>query len=232
MYIFYNSKKKLGYFIFFFQQVLKFNQESIEFVVEYHPEDYNKVESRLHDLREQMLTTSQLRTTHKRTLHVRTLFDYNPSTDSGLPSRGLAFKHGFILHVTNASDDEWWQAKVLLPTPEEDVFGIIPSKRRVERKEKARLKNVKFSQSRDINSGEKRKKNFAFSRKFPFMKSKEHSGSEEVSDEEECIRSYEPVSLQHIKYFRPVILLGALKDRFNDDLISEFPDRVIMLFIN
>ncbi len=29
--------------------------------------------------------------------------------DDGLPSRGLGFNYGDILHVTNASDDEWWQ---------------------------------------------------------------------------------------------------------------------------
>ena len=26
-----------------------------------------------------------------------------------MPSRGLGFNYGDILHVTNASDDEWWQ---------------------------------------------------------------------------------------------------------------------------
>jgi len=44
-------------------------------------------------------------------LYYRALFDYDPTKDSGLPSRGLAFKYGDILHVTNASDDEWWQGR-------------------------------------------------------------------------------------------------------------------------
>ena len=44
-----------------------------------------------------------------RTLYVRALFDYDPHKDDGLPSRGLSFSYGDILHVTNASDDEWWQ---------------------------------------------------------------------------------------------------------------------------
>ena len=60
----------------------------------------------------------------------RALFDYDPSKDSGLPSHGLAFKYGDILHVTNASDDEWWQARKLVPCDEDDGLGIIPSKRR------------------------------------------------------------------------------------------------------
>lgn len=50
----------------------------------------------------------------------RTLFDYDPSRDDGLPSRGLAFNFGEILHVTNASDDQWWQARRVLPGGQEE----------------------------------------------------------------------------------------------------------------
>lgn len=39
------------------------------------------------------------------------------------------------------------------------------------------------------------------------------------------ILSYEPVMRQEICYARPVIILGPMKDRINDDLISEFPDK-------
>ena len=55
--------------------------------------------------------------------------------DDGLPSRGLAFSYGDILHVVNASDDEWWQARKVLPNGEEGaVLGVVPSKLRWERK--------------------------------------------------------------------------------------------------
>lgn len=60
----------------------------------------------------------------------RARFDYDPSRDAGLPNRGLAFNYGDILHVTNASDDEWWQARRVLPNMEEEGYGIIPSKKR------------------------------------------------------------------------------------------------------
>ncbi|POI30903.1 hypothetical protein CIB84_005346, partial [Bambusicola thoracicus] len=43
--------------------------------------------------------------------------------------------------------------------------------------------------------------------------------------QEDCILSYEPVTRQEINYTRPVIILGPMKDRINDDLISEFPDK-------
>lgn len=42
---------------------------------------------------------------------------------------------------------------------------------------------------------------------------------------EENVFSYEPVQQMQINYTRPVIILGPLKDRINDDLISEFPDK-------
>ena len=60
----------------------------------------------------------------------RALFDYDPSKDSGLPSRGLPFCVGDILHVTNASDDEWWQAKRINADGVEEGLGIIPSRLR------------------------------------------------------------------------------------------------------
>lgn len=74
----------------------------------------------------------------------RALFDYDPMKDDGLPSRGLAFHYGDILHVTNASDDEWWQARRVLNTGDEQGMGIVPSKRRWERKQRARDRSVKF----------------------------------------------------------------------------------------
>ncbi|KAK7486483.1 hypothetical protein BaRGS_00022284 [Batillaria attramentaria] len=221
-------------------QALKRAGDTVEIVAQYKPEDYNRFEAKIQDLREQMMNTSSgsLRTTQKRTLYVRALFDYDPAKDSGLPSKGLAFHYGDILHVTNASDDEWWQARRITPEGEEEGMGIVPSKRRVERKERARLKNVKFT-GKNSSSADKhghaaaakdkdKKKNFSFSRRFPFMKSKDQSGSEDVSADErgdEPILSYESVVQQELKYTRPVIILGPLKDRINDDLISEFPDK-------
>ena len=74
----------------------------------------------------------------------RTLFNYDPNKDDGLPSHGLAFRYGEILHVTNASDDEWWQARRVTALGEEEALGIIPSRKRWERKQRARDRQVKF----------------------------------------------------------------------------------------
>lgn len=46
-----------------------------------------------------------------------------------------------------------------------------------------------------------------------------------LSEPEESILSYEPVVFEKLKYVRPVIIMGPFKDRINDDLIAEYPDR-------
>ncbi|KAG7237386.1 hypothetical protein INR49_032431 [Caranx melampygus] len=200
--------------------------------------EYGRFEAKIHDLREQMMNHSMssgsgsLRTNQKRSLYVRALFDYERSKDSGLPSQGLSFRYGDILHVINASDDEWWQARRVTPHGDSEEMGVIPSKRRVERKERARLKTVKFNAKPGSfeskgSFNDKRKKNFIFTRKFPFYKNKEgeQDGSDSDRSQEDVILSYEPVMRQEITYARPVIILGPMKDRINDDLISEFPDK-------
>ncbi|XP_076606430.1 disks large homolog 2 isoform X34 [Chaetodon auriga] len=236
---------------------LKGAGQVVTIIAQYRPEEYGRFEAKIHDLREQMMNHSMssgsgsLRTNQKRSLYVRALFDYERSKDSGLPSQGLSFRYGDILHVINASDDEWWQARRVTPQGDSEEMGVIPSKRRVERKERARLKTVKFNAkpgSFDSKGSfnDKRKKNFIFTRKFPFYKNKE--GEQDGSDsdqhvslkqtfgachnyvcllwsQEDVILSYEPVLRQEINYARPVIILGPMKDRINDDLISEFPDK-------
>ncbi|XP_046472158.1 disks large 1 tumor suppressor protein isoform X5 [Neodiprion pinetum] len=269
---------------------LKGTGQTVTIVVQYKPEDYNRFETKIHDLKQQisqqnMMTGTLMRTSQKKSLYVRALFDYDPNKDDGLPSRGLAFRYGEILHVTNASDDEWWQARRVTPQGEEEGLGIIPSRRRWERKQRARDRSVKFQGHMPVildkqSTLDRKKKNFSFSRKFPFMKSKDDksedgsdqepfmlcytqddtntedlssaTGSKEIlyrvelpymeeltlvylekdGDEnveelssEETILSYEAVQQLAIQYTRPVIILGPLKDRINDDLISEFPDK-------
>ncbi|XP_014848598.1 PREDICTED: discs large homolog 1-like protein isoform X8 [Poecilia mexicana] len=193
---------------------LKNAGQTVTIIAHYRPEEYSRFEAKIHDLREQMMNSSissgsgSLRTSQKRSLYVRALFEYDKTRDSGLPSQGLNFKFGDILHVVNASDDEWWQARHLTPQGEQEEVGVIPSKRRVEKKERARLKTVKFNaKSRDRGDNNDDPTN------------KSHSGQDEY------VLSYEPVVQQEVNYTRPVIILGPMKDRINDDLISEFPDK-------
>uniref|UniRef100_A0A2I3HN71 Discs large MAGUK scaffold protein 3 n=1 Tax=Nomascus leucogenys TaxID=61853 RepID=A0A2I3HN71_NOMLE len=208
---------------------LKRAGQSVTIVAQYRPEEYSRFESKIHDLREQMMNSSMssgsgsLRTSEKRSLYVRALFDYDRTRDSCLPSQGLSFSYGDILHVINASDDEWWQARLVTPHGESEQIGVIPSKKRVEKKERARLKTVKFhARTGMIESN----------RDFPGLSddyygaknlSKSNLHTDRVSSGGLCSLSRCSPSLVH--YARPVIILGPMKDRVNDDLISEFPHK-------
>ncbi|XP_039250744.2 disks large homolog 4-like isoform X1 [Styela clava] len=229
---------------------LKSSGNNVTIVVQFRPEEYNGFEEKIQELREQIMNQSlssggggSILTSQKKTLYVRSLFDYDSTRDSGLPGKGLSFRYGDVLHVTNASDDEWWQARRVEGGRDSNEFGVVPSKQRVERKERARLKQVKFTQNQPMNidgrdslNNVKRKKSLLFSRKFPFYKSKEnlddvsdqenhlvqnHPSDSETSLKEENILSYETVVQKELKYTRPVVILGPFKDRINDDLIAE-----------
>ncbi|XP_064025381.1 disks large homolog 2 isoform X12 [Pogoniulus pusillus] len=200
---------------------LKGAGQTVTIIAQYQPEEYARFEAKIHDLREQMMNHSMssgsgsLRTNQKRSLYVRAMFDYDKSKDSGLPSQGLSFKYGDILHVINASDDEWWQARRVTLEGDSEEMGVIPSKRRVERKERARLKTVKFNAKPGVIDAKG---------DIPGL-GDDGYGTKTLRGQEDFILSYEPVSRQEINYTRPVIILGPMKDRINDDLISEFPDK-------
>lgn len=158
---------------------LKQAGHTVKLVVKYRPEEYIKFENEVNNLREKnMFSKGTLQTSQKRSLHARALFDYDPTKDSGLPSKGLSFRFGDILHIINASDDEWWQARRVLENGKDDVnLGIIPSKKKVEKRERARLKSVKFiNRNNSETTLDRRRKKFSFSKKFPFMKSRENIG--------------------------------------------------------
>ncbi|XP_046731956.1 discs large homolog 1-like protein isoform X14 [Silurus meridionalis] len=207
---------------------LKNAGQTVTIIAHFRPEEYSRFEAKIHDLREQMMNSSissgsgSLRTSQKRSLYVRALFDYDKTKDSGLPSQGLNFKFGDILHVVNASDDEWWQARQVIADGEVEEMGVIPSKRRVEKKERARLKTVKFnSKSRDKGDNP----DDTLSRGLKHVTSNASDSESSYRGQEEYVLSYEPVCQQEVNYSRPVIILGPMKDRVNDDLISEFPDK-------
>uniref|UniRef100_A0A8C6WVU0 Uncharacterized protein n=1 Tax=Neogobius melanostomus TaxID=47308 RepID=A0A8C6WVU0_9GOBI len=176
---------------------LKNAGNSVTIVAQYRPEEYSRFEAKIHDLREQMMTSSisssstSLRSTQKRTLYVRALFDYDGAeADSSAPSQLLGFRFGDILHVSSAGEEEWWSARHLNPPP--------PAAPRAEKKERSRLKTVRVNKTQD--------------------RSVSKGGNLWVPHD--SIRY-----AIHVNYTRPVIILGLMKDRVNDDLISEFPDK-------
>uniref|UniRef100_A0A8C7R9Y1 Discs, large homolog 2 (Drosophila) n=1 Tax=Oncorhynchus mykiss TaxID=8022 RepID=A0A8C7R9Y1_ONCMY len=179
---------------------LKGAGQTVTIIAQYRPEEYGRFEAKIHDLREQMMNHSMssgsgsLRTNQKRSLYVRALFDYEKAKDSGLPSQGLSFRYGDILHVINASDDEWWQARRVTPDGDSEEMGVIPSKR------SHSMTSVKTTSSL-------------------------HESSHSTRTRSWVSRMLIDTFYLTVNYARPVIILGPMKDRINDDLISEFPDK-------
>ena len=103
-------------------QALKGAGQIVTMKLQYRPDEYNQFEAKIHNLKKQIISGSMLRMSEKKSLYVRTLFDWDPSRDEGIPSRGLSFRFGDILHVTNASDEEWWQARKILKVEMETGF--------------------------------------------------------------------------------------------------------------
>ncbi|XP_077170555.1 disks large homolog 4 isoform X2 [Paroedura picta] len=180
---------------------LKNAGQTVTIIAQYKPDEYSRFEAKIHDLREQLMNsslgsgTASLRSNPKRGFYIRALFDYDKTKDCGFLSQALSFHFGDVLHVIDASDEEWWQARRVHPDGDSDEIGFIPSKRRVERREWTRLK------AKDRVPG---------------------SGSQ---GREDAVLSYETVVQMEVHYARPIIILGPTKDRVNDDLLSEFPDK-------
>ncbi|XP_067452435.1 discs large homolog 1-like protein isoform X3 [Thunnus thynnus] len=202
---------------------LKNAGQTVTIVAQYRPEEYSRFEAKIHDLREQMMTSSvsssstSLRSTQKRTLYVRALFDYDGSaSDLSAPNQALPFHFGDILHVSSAGEEEWWPARHLSPPPPNcPEVGVIPSRRRAEKKERSRLKTVRVSRSQDRSDQDDKE----------LVTSGTSDSESSSSGQEEIFLTYQPVMQQEVNYTRPVIILGPMKDRVNDDLISEFPDK-------
>ncbi|XP_054459303.1 disks large homolog 1-like [Anoplopoma fimbria] len=202
---------------------LKNAGQTVTIVAQYRPEEYSRFEAKIHDLREQMMTSSvsssstSLRSTQKRTLYVRALFDYDGSaSDLSTPNQPLPFHFGDVLHVSSAGEEEWWPARHLSPPPPNcPEVGVIPSRRRAEKKERSRLKAVRVSRSQDRSDQDDKE----------LVTSGTSDSESSSSGQEEILLTYQPVMQQEVNYTRPVIVLGPMKDRINDDLISEFPDK-------
>jgi guanylate kinase/C-terminal processing protease CtpA/Prc len=177
-------------------------------------------------------STGSLKTTTKRQFFVRAEFDYDPARDPSLPSGpGLAFRTGDILNIINSADDSWWQAKRVTNGQDDEEFGIIPSKSRVEKKERARQKRVNFnpgshSRSNTLDRDKKKKKKFGLFNKSGDKKDTQSGEDSEIEPENlEPVPSYELVTDHRIDYARPIIIFGPFKEILNDQLLNERPDQ-------
>uniref|UniRef100_A0A8C1RZZ1 Discs large MAGUK scaffold protein 4 n=1 Tax=Cyprinus carpio TaxID=7962 RepID=A0A8C1RZZ1_CYPCA len=181
---------------------LKNAGQTVTIIAQYRPEEYSRFEAKIHDLREQLMNSSlvsaaaSLRSS-KRSFFIRALFDYDKTADGGFLSQALSFRFGDVLQVFDCSDEEWWQAGKLTPHGELEETGYIPSKRRCV----------------CVCVRERKRERGCV------------CVCERERESVEYVVSYETVIQTEVHYARPVIILGPSKDRVNDDLLSEFPDK-------
>ncbi|TRY54278.1 hypothetical protein DNTS_031081 [Danionella cerebrum] len=180
---------------------LKSAGQTVTIITQYRPEEYSRFEAKIHDLREQMMNSSlasaaaSLRS-GKRNFYIRALFDYDKTADGGFLSQALSFSFGDILQILDCSDDEWWQA--------------------------GKLNTHTHTHSQLEETGYIPSKQRVERKEWSRLK---NTGREDLNRRSEYIVSYETVMQTEIHYARPVIILGPSKDRLNDELLSEFPDK-------
>uniref|UniRef100_A0A4W6CNK3 Discs large MAGUK scaffold protein 4 n=1 Tax=Lates calcarifer TaxID=8187 RepID=A0A4W6CNK3_LATCA len=183
---------------------LKNAGQTVTIIAQYRPDEYSRFEAKIHDLREQLMNSSMgsgtttLRSNPKRGFYIRALFDYDKTADCGFLSQALGFKFGDVLHVLDCGDEEWWQARKVSPQNEAEEVGFIPSKHR---------SDTLFTVSKLV------KRNLA------------ECSCVLSPGRDKTSHSYETVTQVEVHYARPIIILGPVKDRINDDLLSEFPDK-------
>uniref|UniRef100_A0A8C6NMI7 Discs large MAGUK scaffold protein 4 n=1 Tax=Nothobranchius furzeri TaxID=105023 RepID=A0A8C6NMI7_NOTFU len=195
---------------------LKNAGQTVTIIAQYRPEEYSRFEAKIHDLREQLMNSSMgsgtttLRSNPKRGFYIRALFDYDKTADCGFLSQALGFRFGDVLHVLDCGDEEWWQARKVSPQNEAEEVGFIPSKHRsdlvcVTRSEPTTRRDTRLSGSACFWVG---------------------TGSEQPpgppGEDAQLLKIPAGPALH---YARPIIILGPVKDRINDDLLSEFPDK-------
>ncbi|CAH8556771.1 unnamed protein product [Dicrocoelium dendriticum] len=175
-------------------------------------------------------------------IFLRCQVDYDPLKDShqAAPKKAFTLRSGDLICVTNQTDPEWWQAQRLNPTANEPIgpVGLVPSRARLERRERLRTRHVNFfartrrpstsgstthSQGGGLDAEE-----HATNQRLGFSltdKKKERHRRKDSDTSDSFVLSYIPVTAVQLSFARPVVILGSMKDRISDDLLNEYPDR-------
>ncbi|VDP68673.1 unnamed protein product [Echinostoma caproni] len=81
-------------------------------------------------------------------LFLRCQVDYEPSKEShqAVPKKAFALRSGDLICVINWNDPEWWEAQRIDPMSNEVAgpIGLVPSRQRLERRERTRSRHVNF----------------------------------------------------------------------------------------
>ncbi|XP_030628948.1 disks large homolog 4 isoform X3 [Chanos chanos] len=178
---------------------LKNAGQTVTIIAQYRPEEYSRFEAKIHDLREQLMNSSMgSGTTSLRTSKRSFYIRALFDYDKTADCGFLSQAVGFSFgDILHVLDcsDEEWWQARRL-----SPHGDVEEAGYIPSKRRVERKEWSRLKSRGRDS----------------------LGSQGRDD---YILSYETVTQIEVHYARPIIILGPTKDRVNDDLLSEFPDK-------
>ncbi|CAL8079774.1 unnamed protein product [Calicophoron daubneyi] len=186
-------------------------------------------------------------------LYLRSQVDYDPNLDdpTSMPKRAFNIRSGDVFRVLNWNDSQWWKAQRLNSNSHEltGLVGYIPSQARLEKCERLRTEKNHFY-SRIRHSREDTSTGFSVSPSPQSVKyhrdpstglavsvtsltnsvtrrsgAMEQEGNTKLEQKEQFVLSYIDVAPVQLSFMRPVVILGFMKDRIADELLSQHPDR-------
>uniref|UniRef100_A0A3B3V2T5 Discs large MAGUK scaffold protein 4 n=1 Tax=Poecilia latipinna TaxID=48699 RepID=A0A3B3V2T5_9TELE len=177
---------------------LKNAGQTVTIIAQYRPEEYSRFEAKIHDLREQLM---------------------NSSMGSGTTTLRSNPKRGFYIRALFDYDKtaDCGFLSQALGFKFGDVLHVLD------------CGDEEWWQARKVSPQNE-------AEEVGFIPSKHRVERKEWSPAADCCcvlspgrdktpHSYETVTQVEVHYARPIIILGPVKDRINDDLLSEFPDK-------
>ncbi|KAF5399653.1 hypothetical protein PHET_07320, partial [Paragonimus heterotremus] len=186
----------------------------------------------------------------KTELFLRCQVDYDPMKESqqSVPKKAFNLRSGDLICVTSWTDSEWWKAQRLDPTSNEPIgpIGLVPSRARLERRERTRTRHVNFlarvgrsseliclslpridgsNEEDEVCTVHHRDKSLASHTSLASSTRTQQSDRNGGEFSDKFVLSYTPVTPVQLSFARPVVILGHMKDRLADELLNEFPDR-------
>ncbi|XP_048033794.1 disks large homolog 4 isoform X2 [Megalobrama amblycephala] len=176
---------------------LKNAGQTVTIITQYRPEEYSRFEAKIHDLREQLMNSSLV------------------SAAASLRSGKRSFFIRALFDYDKTADCGFLSQAVSFRFG--DILQVFDCS------DEEWWQAGKLSPHGELEeTGYIPSKRRVERKEWSRLKTR---GREAVSGRSDYIVSYETVIQTEVHYARPVIILGPSKDRVNDDLLSEFPDK-------
>ncbi|XP_051517547.1 disks large homolog 4 isoform X3 [Myxocyprinus asiaticus] len=176
---------------------LKNAGQTVTIIAQYRPEEYSRFEAKIHDLREQLMNSSLVSAAASLRSGKRSFFI------RALFDYDKTLDCGFLSQAVSFRFGDVLQ---VFDCSDEEWWQAAKLSAHGELEETGYIPSKRRVERKEWSR----------------MKTR---GRDVISGRSEYIVSYETVIQTEVHYARPVIILGPSKDRVNDDLLSEFPDK-------